>query len=308
MNAKHRTGIATVLTAVVLLAVSACGGSDSSNSSTTAAAKSGSTTAAAKTIAVPDDIKQGGLDIATFYAYPPYIDGNAKTGKVGGFEPALVRAIAEKWGGVPVHFHDMKFEAEIPSVLNKRNHMMIGAMGDTPERRAQGLSFLDLYETQLRAIVRKGNPTNVDPSNMCGEKVAVFTSGLEEAVIKKTAAACKAAGKPVPKLTHVSETAADLLAVSNGRSNVVLRDPAVGAYMVKQNPKLEILPTVIPAAAKQQLTGWIIRKDNTALRAALLKAINELIADGTWQRILDGAGVGEAAVVPPKVDGQAAAG
>jgi polar amino acid transport system substrate-binding protein len=140
---------------------------------------------------------------------------------------------------------------------------------------------------------------------MCGLKVAVQTGALEEQVMKRTAAACKAAGKPEPKLTNVTETNTDLLAVTNGRSDLALRDPAVGTLAAKQNPKLEVLPTVIPAAKTKQLSGWLIKKDNTALQTALAQAINELVKDGTWKKILDDGGVGNAAILPPMLNGQA---
>ena len=116
-------------------------------------------------IALPDDIaKQGYLDVGSYFNYPPYT--LPKGNELGGIEADLMRAVAKELG-VEVRFHDLAFEAMIPSVVNGRSDVLIGPLADSEDRRKE-VSFVDTLNTQMSMLVKNGNPKNVDPSDICG--------------------------------------------------------------------------------------------------------------------------------------------
>ena len=279
-------------------AESSASGQSSAAAGSSAGAGSGSAVPAE--IVVPDSIKaKGAIDIATFFNYPPYTVVNG--GKLEGIEPGLVRAIAAKMG-VEARFHDLAFEAMIPSVINGRNDMMIGSLADTAARR-ESVSFVDLWKQSVVAVVRKGNPTNVDPNEPCGRTVVQSSASYQMTVLKEQDAACTKAGKSAIKIVTVDDSNGENLGVVNGRAEYTLMDPAVAKSVTSQLTTLEVLPNQI-ALASDQLSGWIFRKDDAALRNAVIASINQLVADGTWQKLLKDAGLDGSALIPPMVDSE----
>jgi polar amino acid transport system substrate-binding protein len=82
-----------------------------------------------------------------------------------------------------------------------------------------------------------------------------------------------------------------------------VQDPALAKFMTETNPDLELQGDSIPAAGGD-LQGWIVGKDNTELTAAIVAAIDALIADGTWGEIMEAGGLTDAALDAPLVNGK----
>ncbi|MGH3240379.1 MAG: transporter substrate-binding domain-containing protein [Spirillospora sp.] len=255
---------------------------------------------AAATIRLPDKVRsKGALDIAAFANYPPYT--TLENGRIGGIEPDLVRAVAAKLG-VEARFHDLAFEAMIPSVVNGRNDLAIGMFADTPERRGQ-VGFVDIIRSEMRALVLKGNPRKVDPAKPCGLTSGESAGSYQSTIIKSIAKRCAADGEPELKQHEFTDPGASFLAVVNGRTDLTLQDPAVAKYTAGKNPALEMLHTPIKGDASL-LSGWIFAKGNQELRTAFVQAIEQLMKEGTWQKKMADAGLGEVLLQSPTIDTQ----
>lgn len=252
----------------------------------------------ASDIQLPDSIaEKGAIDVGAFFNYPPYTE--AKDGGVEGVEADLVRAVGEELG-VEVRFHDLAFEAMIPSVVNGRSDMLIGPFADTAERRKE-VSFIDVSTSLMRALVPNGNPENIDTADLCGTD-AGETSGTQQAVLMdKIAAHCKAEGKPEVNLLKFTEFGASFLAVANGRTDFTLQDPVLAARTDEQNPDLEMLETDV-MLDQPQPQGWIIQKDDMELGNAIAQAIVNLNEDGTWGKITGEAGLRKLLIMPPTIN------
>ena len=120
---------------------------------------------------------------------------------------------------------------------------------------------------------------------------AQTTPDLEE--IPARTAKCTAAGKPeINKLKFDSQDAATS-AVVTGRADAFVADSPVTQYQVKNTKgKLELAGDVYDVV----LYGMPIAKENAKLGAAMVKALESLEADGTYQKILDKYGVEKGAV------------
>ncbi|UUW91447.1 ABC transporter substrate-binding protein [Pimelobacter simplex] len=251
-------------------------------------------------IALPGDIaKQGYLDVGSYFNYPPYTlpDGN----DLGGIEADLMRAVAKELG-LEVRFHDLAFEAMIPSVVNGRSDVLVGPLADSEERRKE-VTFVDTLNTQMSMLVQNGNPKNVDPSDVCGLTAGEAAGSLQESVLKKVAANCEAAGKPKLTLLSFGEVSQPFLSVKNGRIDFTLQDPAVAAYTDEQDDELELVEGHLAEDAPVR-QGWVVAKDNQVLAEAFAAAIEKLAEDGTWQAILDKAGLKDATNLPPTINSQ----
>lgn len=278
---------------------------ESSASATAGSGQSGS--APAGPIALPDELKQRGvLNVATFYNYPPYTV--VKDGQLTGIEADLVRAIAKELG-VEAKFNDLAFEAMIPSVVNGRNDVMIGAVADTDERRQQ-VSFLDLFNSRMSVLVKAGNPAGIDPANLCGRTFVVATgSTYQMGIVDKVSKQCVADGKPEIKQLQVADPGAVYLALGNSRGEFTVQDPAKAKSIADQDggKTMQVLDGHLPGDEGSR-SGWVFAKGSDPLRAAFVQAIDRLIADGSWQQILDKAGLGSSALMPVEPNPSLAAG
>jgi polar amino acid transport system substrate-binding protein len=74
------------------------------------------------------------------------------------------------------------------------------------------------------------------------------------------------------------------MAVSNGRGDGFLTDPAVGAYIASQNNKLHMTEATLPETS--DLAGIVIDKNNDQLAKAIRLALESAIEDGSYLQIL----------------------
>jgi polar amino acid transport system substrate-binding protein len=297
VKSMNRRRVAAAVLAGLTLGASACSVSTTKDDGD---AGKGGNDGSSSTIALPDDIaKQGYLDVGSYFNYPPYTlpDGN----ELGGIEADLMRAVGKELG-LEIRFHDLAFEAMIPSVVNGRSDVLIGPLADSEDRRKE-VSFVDTLNTQMSMLVKNGNPKNVDPSDICGLTAGESAGSLQESVLKTVAANCKAAGKPELKLLSFGEVSQSFLSVKNGRTDFTLQDPAVAAYTDKQDDELELVDGHL-AEDVPVLQGWVVAKDNMVLAKAFAAAIEKLAEDGTWQGILDEAGLKDATNLPPTINTQ----
>lgn len=293
--------LSLLLVTVAGLALAACGSSDDDDGGSAASSGGTSTSAASGgNVEAPKSIQDKGfIDIEALDNYPPYTYAD-DSGKMQGIEVDMMDAIAAKMGVKP-RWHNMKFEAMIPAIANRRNDLMVMGMADTADRR-KTVDFLDLYKTGMYVMTRKGNPENLSSDNLCGRKIAVTTSSLQETVATDLAEECEKEGKPKLQIMAFQDNAQEYLAVTNGRADGDLVDGPNGAYFVKTNPKWELLPGLIPLG-DVKYTGWIMAKGNTELRDALMQSIDALIKDGTWGEIVKEHGIEELALTPPLFNG-----
>lgn len=251
-------------------------------------------------IELPADIaEKGAIDVGVYFNYAPFT--YEEGGKLEGIEADLARAVGEKLG-VEMRFHDYGFEALVPSVINGRTDMLLGPMADTEERRKE-VSFIDTLETKMQAVVKKGNPSGFDIADPCGAKGGEVAASNNLTTTQSLSDTCEENGEEPISLLSLQDAGGVFQAVISERTDFTLQEPALAKYMVETNPDLELQGDMIPAA-EGEYQGWIFAKDDEELTNAVLDAIDLLIEDGTWQEIMDEAGIGEAAIMPPRMNGE----
>ncbi len=282
---------ATVLAGA--LALSAC------NAKTTT--RGGST--ALKTIK-----KHGKIVIATDASYAP--NEFKQNGQIVGFDIDLGNAIAKKLG-VQAEFQDVKFDNILPALQSKKYDIGMSSFTDNKQREAS-FDFVTYYSAGTGLMVKAGNPEKLMPDDLslCGKKIAVEKGTTQEDELTPKSAAkpdagarldkCKQAGKPAPIKISLDDQNAANLALGNGRADAVLADSPVAAYAAKQSGgKFEIAGNAYDTAPY----GIAIPKNENDLRDAILKAVKDLMSDGTYRQITDKWGISAGDITDPKVNG-----
>jgi polar amino acid transport system substrate-binding protein len=319
---RHR---AVVIGAVVMsgaLALTACSNSSKSSSSGgNGGSKSGSTSAsdilasiqpdAKLTGMLPANVKSAGkVTVATDPSYAPneFFANDNKT--IIGFDVDLGKAIGKKLG-VPFDFTKASFDAIIPGLQAGTYQLGMSSFTDTKDRE-KTVDFVTYYSAGSSLYVKSGNPEHLSPSDqsLCGKKVAVEkgTTQLDELSttidvskgLGTRTKACKDAGKPGPVAQPYPDQNGANLALSSGRADGVLADSPVAAYAVKQSSGQFQLAGAVYNTAPY---GIAISKNLGTTKDAVLAALKELIADGTYNKIMGVWGLQSGGISTPMING-----
>jgi polar amino acid transport system substrate-binding protein len=172
------------------------------------------------------------------------------------------------------------------------------ALGLRPE--IQRLAFASIIPAVSggRVDVGMGNPTHVSNTDACGHSIAVEKGTQPVFVWEKKAEECLAAGKPKIELITLDGKGPQVLAVEAGRADAAGVSFATAIIAAKHSDgKLEPAPGgPVPTASVD--AGIAVKKENKQLAQAIEAALKVLIANGTYQRILDKWALGEAKATP----------
>lgn len=257
-------------------------------------------TAGAEDIAMPQALKdKGRLVVGIESSYPPMAYRDTATNERIGLNIDLVTAIGKKLG-IDVQWEEMGFEQLMTSVETGRIDMIGAAISDLPKRREK-MTFVDYLVTGAQPFTLKGKAetlkTNLD---LCGQRVGApsFTSYFPEAK-KWSDENCVAAGKPAMIVNGTNGATATRLDLKQGRLDAGVLGPEFVVHLMRDEPDTYAL---VGEPLLTSLFGLAFKKDDVATRDAVAKAINALIADGTYTEILKKHGLEKWAMTSTKID------
>ncbi len=229
---------------------------------------------------LPERIRQSReITVGSDIAYAPvefYRDGT----EVVGIDPDLADALGETLG-VRFTFVNTPFDGLIPALQSERFDIIMSAMSVTPER-AEEIVFLEYFTVGTALLVQAGNPDAIqDLRDLCGRTVALQKGTTQEEVAVGQRARCEEQGSTLEILTFERDTEA-LLQVQNGRAAANLNDSPVAAYNAQRDLRFEVVGEQIDAGPY----GVGMRRGDTELHTALQAALQETVANGTYDRVL----------------------
>ncbi|MGN6743115.1 MAG: ABC transporter substrate-binding protein [Amnibacterium sp.] len=283
----------TAIAAVTALALTGCVNNSSSEGPSGPAPSASKDTGLSSQL--PQKIKDAGqIVIGMDDTYPPneYKDDS---GNPAGWEVELGDAIAQKLG-VKASYAIAKFDNIIPSITGGKDDFGMSSFTDTPEREKQ-VDFVNYYSAGILWASKKGK--TVDPNNACGLKVAVQATTYEDTdEVPAKSKACTQKGKPAIQALRYDTQQDATNAVVLGKADALSADSPVTLYAIsKSNGQLQqagktfdVAPYGLPVAKGSKLTP------------VLQKAVQALIDDGTYKKILDKWGVTDGAVTTADVN------
>ncbi|MEI2718142.1 MAG: ABC transporter substrate-binding protein [Candidatus Nanopelagicales bacterium] len=284
--------------AVAALALSACGGGGSSSGDASGSAAPSVAADEALAAKVPDAIKSSGtLTFGTDASYAPseFIGEDGST--IEGFDIDLGKAIAAKLG-LTGEFENAGFDSLIVGVQNGKYDSAMSSFTINPERLKQ-VNMVSYFDAGTAWATAAGNPAGVAIDNACGKTVAVQKATVQVDDIEAKDKACTGAGNPAINIQQYNLQSDATTAVASGKADAMLADSPVVAYAVKQSGgKLEQLGDVYGTAPY----GVAIPLAEKEFAETVASAIDALIADGTYQAILDQWGVANGAVQKAEVN------
>ena len=255
--------------------------------------------AAASFAAVPahaaDEIAAGSLTNS-----PPMIAYAADGTTLQGMIVDLAAAMSKQMGRTIV-FKPMAFPALIPALEAKSIDIAFTVMNDTPERE-QVLDFVDFFNFGTKLLVKKGNPEKIESlETACGKTVSTVQGSTQVKLAEDMSAACTKAGKPAITIMQYAQPSDARLQVQTGRVAAFLGNSPVMVYLAKTAGHGQVFDVVAGHEYQPVPIGIAVPKSNTVLRDQLKKALDAVIADGTYLKILqkhglEGGNIGSAAI------------
>jgi polar amino acid transport system substrate-binding protein len=288
------------ISALAVLVLAGCGSSGSSTGSTatttTTAPSSLDATIAAQ---VPAAIKaKGKLIVATEAQYAPneFIASDGHT--IIGMDADMMKALGEVMG-LKVEMVNANFEAIIPGLAAGRYDVGASSFTDTKERE-KVVNFVDYFSAGISFYAKSSaNPGVTEVGDLCGKTTAVEKGTVEQEEAEAQSKKCTKAGKKaVSVLVYTGQNAVNL-AVSSGRAELGMADSPVVAYQIKQSSGEFKLIGKSYAFAPY---GLAIPK-TSGMTQPIYAALKQLIADGTYTKILEKWGIQSGAISAPKING-----
>lgn len=213
--------------------------------------------------------------VGTDAAYAPFESQNEK-GEIVGFSVDLMRALAAR-AGLEVKFVNTPWEGIFNTLAQGDRDLLISSITITEERR-QTMDFSDPYfdAHQLIAVPEKSKVAKFDDLKKL--KVGVQTGTTGDEVVSKLL------GKTNTNVRRFESTPLALKELESGGVDAVVADNGVVINYVTNNTGAKFRNVSDPSFAPEQY-GIAVKKGNAELLAKINKALAEIRADGTYEKI-----------------------
>ncbi len=222
-------------------------------------------------------LEQGKLKIAMEIGYPP-MEYYAEDGKTpAGFDVELGKAVAAKLG-LEAEFVDTAWDGIFAGLDTDKYDCVMSAVTITDERK-QTMDFSKAYIGNGQALILNKNSkiTAKTPDDLSGLKVGYQAETTSNIFMDKMAE--KGLKFEAEEYDKVMNAYDDL---KLGRCDAVVSDALVSVDYLSKPDNPYVMVWQGPA---DEFFGVAMKKGNAKLQEAVNKAIDDMVADGTMQKI-----------------------
>ncbi len=268
--------LSMTLVALLTAAMFAGCGSSTESAETTDAAATETTEAsdeAADTAAAADfsTVTDGVLTMATNAYFPPYEYYEGE--EIVGIDAEIAAAVADKLG-LTLKIEDMEFDSIITAVSTGKADIGMAGMTVT-EDRLKNINFSSTYATGIQSIIVAEDSTIASADDLADKMIGVQLGTTGDIYASEDFGS--------DHVDQYSKGNDAVMALTQGKVDAVIIDNEPAKSYVAATSGLKILDTEY---ASEEYAACI-SKDNDALKDAFNTALDELIADGTVQSIID---------------------
>ena len=233
-------------------------------------------------IAPPNIIKAGTLVMAINPTLPPlqYVDDK---GELKGMRVELANECCKVLGLAPEYIRT-EFATMIPGLAAKRWDMINTGIFWT-EERSKLMYMIPVEQAAISFLAAKGNPLGFKTvDDLAGRRISVELGGIEERRTREVADMVQKKGlKPVTVLTF-NNFAEAFQALRAGQSDAATSIDATAMFMQNRGDFTRAISGVFPQTA-------CFAVGNKPLADAIVGALNELMKNGFYAKLLDTYGV-----------------
>ncbi|MFD7243428.1 ABC transporter substrate-binding protein [Streptomyces massasporeus] len=260
---------------------------------------------------LPQAIRDKGvIKVGSDIAYAP-VEFKDSSGKVVGIDPDLAAAMGKQLG-VDFQFENGTFDTLITGLRSKRYDIAMSAMTDTKDRQegidsdtgkkvGEGVDFVDYFTAGVSIYTKKGDDQGIKTwSDLCGKKIVLQRGTVSEDLAKAESKKCPAGKKIAIEAFDNDQQAQTRLRA--GGADAGSSDFPVAAYAVKTSgggKDFQLVGEQVEAAPY----GIAVAKNQTELRDALKAALDALIKNGEYEKIMKKWGVTDGSIDAASING-----
>ncbi len=309
-RARHRHWLATAAFSAVALTLAACSSASSTTSSPSVAvsppsaavgvSSAGVNSASAGTSSqsavsssgganlnslLPAKVRDAGkLTIGSELDFPPFEYMKPASNTLVGFDVDVANAMGAKLG-IKMDFINANFSGLVAGVQAGRYDVAMSALADTADRE-KIVNFVNYGIASAGLLVQPGNPLNIKTLNdMCGHSVAVQAGSVPAVpTTQAQSAECVKEGKPAINMQTLQSGSDIYLALASKRVDIGFAGGPDAQYFLAQKPGA--FDIVTSSKIVTGAFGIAVAKDNMDLANALKAAMQAIIADGSYAKII----------------------
>jgi len=253
---------------------------------------------------------KGVIKVGSDIAYAP-VEFKDDAGKTVGIDPDLADAMGKQLG-VKFEFENGTFDTLLGGLRSKRYDIAMSAMTDTKDRQegvdsdtgkkvGEGVDFVDYFTAGVSIYTKKGDDQGIKTwTDLCGKKLVVQRGTVSHDLAKSEAKKC-AKDKPLSIEAFDNDQQAQTRLRSGG-ADAGSSDFPVAAYAVKTSgggKDFQLVGEQVEAAPY----GIAVAKSNTEVRDAVKAALDAIIKNGEYKKIIEKWGVEAGAVEEAGING-----
>jgi arginine/ornithine transport system substrate-binding protein len=224
--------------------------------------------------------EQERLRIGVEGAYPPFSSVTPE-GELVGFDIDIAKALCEQMQA-ECTLVQQDWDGIIPALLARKYDAIVASMSITEERKQKVDFTKKYYQTPARFVAKKGSGVEITPEGLEGKKVGVQRATIHDSFLTDNY------GDSVEIVRYGTQDEANLDLVA-GRVDLLLADSIALRDGLLKTPEGADFEFVGPSFSDPKWfgegAGIAVRKGDTELQEKLNLAIDEIRANGTWDRI-----------------------
>lgn len=221
------------------------------------------------------------IKAGTYPSYPPLDMRDPATNTLTGFDIELGTELSRRLQR-PLNWVETNYAELISATKTGRVDIFFNGMFDTPEREQQ-ISFVDYLRSgsQFVVLASSGNKTT---ESFCGKRVGISRMTSAPAVLERwNADVC--AKKSLPNAIYVpAENSTDArMQMKQGRVDAVFMDSLTIPFIISQDKTLGMVGDPV----EYTRMGIGVAKGQEALGKDVAKALQSMIADGSYAKLMN---------------------
>jgi polar amino acid transport system substrate-binding protein/arginine/ornithine transport system substrate-binding protein len=223
---------------------------------------------------------QDKLKLATEGTYPPW-NYKDPSGQLVGWDIEIGNALCERMKA-QCEFVAQEWDGIIPGLNAKKFDLIVASMGITAKRKEQ-VAFSNRYKDTISTFVaKKGTIKDTTVDSLAGKRIGVQRGSIQHDYLTKTYTK-----SDIVVYDKTTDVEFDLV---SGRVDLMLQNKLTtwsGFFKKPDGAGFEFVGADLKGGLLGEGSGIAARKEDTALLERVNKALAEIIADGTYQKISD---------------------
>jgi len=240
---------------------------------------------------------KGVLTVATDATYAPmeFIGKDGKT--VVGADVDLGHAIGKELG-VKFKFVNASFDSIIPALQAGKYDLAMSSFTDT-KKREKVVDFVTYFNAGTSFYVKvHGGPKIEGLGDLCGKSVAIEKGTIQADDANAQSKKCTAAGKSAVTVLVFPDQNGANLAIASGRAQVGMADSPPAAWIVRESRG----QFKLSGEAYNSAPYGIVVPKNSGLAEPVRAAVERLMKNGEYAKILDKWGIGQGALQASQIN------